>query len=73
MEYKKFSDELKVIEEQEKKLTELKEFATYEIGKIDAIKPIVGEDEALNLIKKQIWDPSRMSRGKPLAIYRYVL
>ncbi|MDP3265576.1 MAG: AAA family ATPase [Sulfuricurvum sp.] len=54
LEYKKFTDELKVIEEQEKKLTELKEFATYEIGKIDAIKPIVGEDEALNLIKKQL-------------------
>lgn len=53
-EYKKFTDELKVIEEQEKKLAELKEFATYEIGKIDGIKPVVGEDESLNLIKKQL-------------------
>ncbi|MDP1785585.1 MAG: AAA family ATPase [Sulfuricurvum sp.] len=53
-EYKKLSDELKVIEEQEKKLTELKEFAAYEIAKIDAIKPTVGEDEALNVIKKQL-------------------
>jgi DNA repair protein RecN (Recombination protein N) len=54
LEYKSLRDELKVIEDQEKKLTELKEFAAYEIGKIDAIKPTVGEDEALTLIKKQL-------------------
>jgi DNA repair protein RecN (Recombination protein N) len=54
LEYKNLRDELKIIEHQEKKLTELKEFAAYEIGKIDAIKPAVGEDEALTLIKKQL-------------------
>ncbi|MDP3120136.1 MAG: ATPase [Sulfuricurvum sp.] len=54
LEYKNLRDELKIIEDQEKKLTELKEFAAYEIGKIDAIKPAVGEDEALTLIKKQL-------------------
>ena len=54
LEYKFLSDELKSIEDQEKKLVELKEFATYEIAKIDAIKPIVGEDEELNIIKKQL-------------------
>lgn len=54
LEYKRFTDELKTIEEQEKKLAELKEFAIYEIGKIDAIKPTIGEDESLNLIKKQL-------------------
>lgn len=54
LEYKNLRDELKIIEDQEKKLTELKEFAAYEIGKIDAIKPTVGEDEALTLIKKQL-------------------
>ena len=53
-EYKKLSDELKIIEEKEKKLTELKEFAAYEIAKIDAIKPTIGEDEALTIIKKQL-------------------
>lgn len=53
-EYKNVRDELKIIEDQEKKLTELKEFAAYEIGKIDSIKPTVGEDEALTLIKKQL-------------------
>ncbi len=54
LEYKSLIDELKSIEDKEKKLTELKEFATYEIAKIDAIKPIVGEDEELNIIKKQL-------------------
>jgi len=53
-EYKKLSDELKVIEDQEKHLAELKEFALYEIGKIDAIKPKIGEDEELMAIKKQL-------------------
>lgn len=53
-EYKIFVNALKSIEEQEKKLTELKEFAAYEIAKIDAIKPIIGEDEELQSIKKQL-------------------
>lgn len=52
--YKVLKDELKSIEEQEKKLTELKEFATFEIAKIDAVKPSIGEDEELNSIKKQL-------------------
>lgn len=52
--FKILSDRLRVIEEKEKHLAELKEFALYEIGKIDAIKPRVGEDEELNLIKKQL-------------------
>ncbi|MDD4856063.1 MAG: AAA family ATPase, partial [Sulfuricurvum sp.] len=54
LEYKSLNDELKSIEDQEKKLVELKEFATYEIAKIDAIKPTIGEDEELNIIKKQL-------------------
>lgn len=53
-EFKILSDELRSIEEKEKHLTELKEFALYEIGKIDAIKPRIGEDEELTLIKKQL-------------------
>ncbi len=52
--YKILSDQLKAIEEKEKNLAELKEFALYEINKIDAIKPRIGEDEELNLIKKQL-------------------
>jgi len=53
-EYKVFSEQLRVIEEQEKHLAELKEFALYEIGKIDGIKPRIGEDEELMAIKKQL-------------------
>ncbi|WP_310440154.1 AAA family ATPase [Sulfuricurvum sp.] len=52
--YKTLCDELNVIEEKEKNLAELKEFALYEITKIDAIKPCIGEDEELNQIKKQL-------------------
>lgn len=53
-EYKSLTDRQKAIEEQEKNLSDLKEFAQFEIGKIDAIKPRIGEDEELNLIKKQL-------------------
>lgn len=52
--FKTLSDHLKEIEEKEKNLAELKEFALYEIGKIDAINPKIGEDEELALIKKQL-------------------
>ncbi|MCI4407380.1 MAG: AAA family ATPase [Sulfuricurvum sp.] len=52
--YKRLSDELKTIEEQEKKLSDLKEFAQFEINKIDAINPRIGEDEELTQIKKQL-------------------
>lgn len=53
-EFKTLSDQLRVIEEKEKNLSELKEFALYEITKIESIKPSIGEDEELNLIKKQL-------------------
>lgn len=53
-EFKVLSEQLRSIEEQEKHLSELKEFAAYEISKIDAIKPQLGEDEELSLIKKQL-------------------
>ena len=52
--FKTLSEQLREIEEKEKNLAELKEFALYEIGKIDAIKPRIGEDEELNSIKKQL-------------------
>lgn len=53
-EYKELTDQLKTIEEQEKNLSDLKEFAQFEINKIDAVKPRIGEDEELTLIKKQL-------------------
>lgn len=52
--HKSLTDELHSIEAQELKLSELKEFAAFEIAKIDAIKPTIGEDEELSLIKKQL-------------------
>ncbi|MBV5320779.1 MAG: AAA family ATPase [Sulfuricurvum sp.] len=52
--FKSLSDQLKAIEEEEKNLSDLKEFALFEINKIDTIKPRIGEDEELNLIKKQL-------------------
>lgn len=53
-EYKALCDQLKSIEEQEKNLSDLKEFALFELNKIDSIKPRIGEDEELNAIKKQL-------------------
>lgn len=62
-EHKKLSDELRVIEEQEKRLSELKEFAAYEISKIDAIAPRIGEDEELSLIKKQLSKKEKIEKA----------
>jgi len=55
--YREFSQkqkELAAIEEREQKLTELVEFATFEIEKIKEIDPKPGEDEALLALKKQL-------------------
>ncbi len=46
--------ELEKILEDEKKVLELREFAQFEITKIDAISPIEGEDEELMRIKKEL-------------------
>ncbi len=53
--YKEYLDvkrELERIEEEEKKVVELKEFATFEIEKIESINPKVGEYEELMEQKK---------------------
>jgi DNA repair protein RecN (Recombination protein N) len=46
--------ELKVIEEEEKKITDLKEFATYEIAKIEGINPQIDEYENLLIQKREL-------------------
>ncbi len=46
--------ELKKIREDERKLSELIEFTTYEIEKIKSIEPKEGEDEELIVIKQQL-------------------
>ena len=48
------SKELKKIEEQESKIEELKEFAKFEIDKIEAVSPKIGEYEELIEIKKKL-------------------
>lgn len=46
--------ELLKIEEEEMKVVELREFAEFEISKINTISPLVGEDEELMKIKKDL-------------------
>lgn len=53
-EFRVLKTELSTIEEKERHLEELKEFARFEMAKIDAIKPRIGEDEELLIIKKQL-------------------
>ena len=50
--YKAKAQELRKIKEDEAKLSELIEFATYEVDKIEKINPQVGEDEELIQVKK---------------------
>ncbi len=46
--------ELSDILEEEKKVNELREFAQFEISKIDAISPLEGEDEELMQVKREL-------------------
>ena len=52
--YTEKAKELEKIKKDEAKLAELIEFTTYEIEKIEKINPIVGEDEELLRVKKQL-------------------
>lgn len=52
--YKKLKDELEKIEAEEKKVEDLKEFARFEIAKIDEVSPKIGEDEELISFKKSL-------------------
>ena len=52
--YKIKVQELAKIKENEAKLAELIEFATYEVDKIEKINPAIGEDEDLMQVKKQL-------------------
>jgi len=54
LEYKRVKQELFTIEEEERKIVELKEFAAFEIKKIEDINPNAGEDEELIKIKKEL-------------------
>jgi len=52
--YKGLLSQLHSIEEKEKNLNDLKEFAAFEISKIDAVNPKSGEDNELSEIKKHL-------------------
>ncbi len=52
--YKEKASQLTKIKEDEAKLIELIEYATYEVEKIASINPQVGEDEALLKVKQQL-------------------
>lgn len=52
--YEECSAKLEAIKEEENKIEELKEFAKFEISKIEEIDPKIGEYEELSLVKKQI-------------------
>lgn len=52
--YTDLKKELLKLEEEEKKIVELKEFAAFEIKKIEDINPSEGEDEELSEIKKEL-------------------
>jgi len=54
VEYSEVKKELFKVQEEEKKIVELKEFAAFEIKKIEDINPTAGEDEELMVIKKEL-------------------
>ncbi|ABB44362.1 ATPase [Sulfurimonas denitrificans DSM 1251] len=54
LEHKRVKKELLSIEDEQKKIVELKEFASYEIKKIDTINPKISEDIELLEIKKEL-------------------
>ena len=54
LQYQIVKEELQNIQEKEKKIIELKEFAAFEIKKIEDINPLVGEDEELLKVKKEL-------------------
>ncbi len=69
--FKQKSQELEKIKEDEAKLAELIEFATYEVEKIEKINPLVGEDETLMQVKKQLSriDKIKASLGTAMEIF----
>jgi len=58
--YKTLDSALKEIKEKENKVEELKEFAKFEIDKINEIDPKIGEDETLISLKKSLSKKEKM-------------
>ncbi len=55
--------ELQRLEDEERRIVELKEFASYEIAKINEINPSQGEDEELQKIKKSLSKREKIEAG----------
>ena len=69
--YHSYSDvkkELIKLEEEEKRIVELKEFAAFEIKKIEDINPIEGEDEELLEIKKELSRKEKVLKSLEVAM-----
>ena len=54
LKHKQVKSELLKIEDEERQIVELKEFASFEIQKIEDVNPLVSEDEELLKIKKEL-------------------
>ena len=54
LEHREIKTQLQRIEEEERRIVELKEFASFEISKIEEINPKISEDEELLEIKKEL-------------------
>ena len=52
--YRRVLAELRTLEEEEKRIVDLKEFAAFELAKIDAVAPKPGEYEELMAVKKAL-------------------
>ena len=67
LEHKKLKTELDKIEDEEKKIVELKEFAKFEIEKIESINPKKDEDLELLEIKKELSKKEKVLESLSLA------
>ncbi len=54
LEHRRVKKELSIIEEEQKKISDLKEFAAFEIKKIEDVSPKISEDEELLEIKREL-------------------
>ncbi|MDA7816786.1 ATPase [Sulfurimonas sp.] len=73
LEHKEIKKELTKIEEEQRKIVELKEFATFEIKKIEDINPKPQEDDELMYIKKELSKKEKVLEniGAANAIFDY--
>lgn len=72
-EHSRVKKELDTIEEEQKKIIELKEFAAFEIKKIESINPKISEDTELLEIKKELSKKEKASQSisKAGVIFEY--